>query len=92
MRRIIAAAGAAGALCVIAAGLAGCGKLGSLERPGPMFGSASSAPQRAPGQDPNRPVSTIDARDQNAIPGRDQPGGPDPVAPAPPRDPNAPTP
>jgi hypothetical protein len=49
--------------------LAGCGKQGNLERPGPMFGrpSAANAPRRQQ-QDPNRPVQTIDPRDESATP------------------------
>jgi predicted small lipoprotein YifL len=44
--------------------LAGCGKLGSLERPGPMFGAARAGAQPRQMQDPNRPVQTIDPRNQ----------------------------
>lgn len=50
------------------AGLAGCGKLGALERPGPMFGGPAAANQPRQQQDPNRPVQTIDPRDENATP------------------------
>ena len=47
--------------------LAGCGKWGTLERPGPLFGNgAGVADQRRQAQDPNRPVQTIDPRDQSA--------------------------
>jgi hypothetical protein len=44
--------------------LAGCGKMGELERPGPMFGdrSATNAPPRGPAP----PVSTVDRRDLDA--------------------------
>ena len=70
--------------------LAGCGKMGPLERPGPILGDAGAAPAAAPpaGQDPNRPVSTVDPRDRttNPAPPRSVPieGGPnDPNATAP---------
>lgn len=44
--------------------LASCGKMGSLERPGPMFGHAGvAADHQGDQQDPNRPVKTIDPRD-----------------------------
>jgi len=62
------------AICALAAGLGGCGKLGSLERPGPMFGHAATAEaQPTQRQDPNRPVVTVDPRDPNSTPGQDQP-------------------
>jgi hypothetical protein len=57
------------ALGVLAAALAGCGKLGALERPGPLFGHPQAETNTtAPRQDPNRPVQTIDPRDENATP------------------------
>jgi uncharacterized protein YceK len=80
MRRILVAA----AIGAVAAGLAGCGKLGSLERPGPMFGQTAAATP-AQRQDPNRPVQTVDPRDENSVPGRDLPGGLGDVTPTPPR-------
>lgn len=52
-------------LAVVAASavaLAGCGKLGDLERPGPMFGSGSGADA---GADPNRSMRTIDPRNNH---------------------------
>ena len=62
-------AGALAALALLAGGLAGCGKLGSLERPGPIFGHATgAAAQPRQQQDPNRPVQTIDPRDESATP------------------------
>ena len=76
MRRMFVAAGAVAAICA----LAGCGKLGDLERPGPMFGQATNTGQAAPRQDPNRPVRTVDPRDPNVTPGENQP---DPLAPPP---------
>lgn len=83
MRRILVATGGLAAICALCAGLAGCGKLGSLERPGPMFGQASNTVPPGPRQDPNRPVQTVDPRDPNSTPGRDQPSPPTPVAPTP---------
>jgi hypothetical protein len=77
------AAGAVFAACVLSGGLAGCGKLGSLERPGPMFGHPSAASQAGQRQDPNRPVVTVDPRDPNSIPGQDGPTPPSPAAPRP---------
>ncbi len=82
------------ALTALAAALAGCGKSGELQRPGPLFGQAR-ATQNAPGaangpgsQDPTRPVSTVDPRDEinNPAPSRtvQTPGvAPDPTAPGP---------
>jgi hypothetical protein len=49
----------------IAAGLAGCGKLGALERPGPIFGGKSNADA---GPEPTRTVRTVDPRDRNSDP------------------------
>ena len=54
---------------VLAAGLAGCGKVGPLERPGPMFGGprpAAPADAEASGQtDPTQPIDTVDPRDRD---------------------------
>jgi len=68
-RRILALAGA----LILAAGLAGCGKVGQLERPGPLFGQernttkdADNAQRNA--QDPSRPVDTVDPRDRSTDP------------------------
>ncbi|PZQ63893.1 MAG: hypothetical protein DI570_07245 [Phenylobacterium zucineum] len=52
---------------MLAAGLAGCGKVGPLERPGPMFGGPRPAaeadkPDRV---DTTRPVDTVDPRDRD---------------------------
>jgi hypothetical protein len=54
----------AAALAAMAA-LGGCGKLGSLDRPGPLFGHAATtaSPEQAQGQDPSRPVTTVDPRE-----------------------------
>ena len=81
MRRILVAAGAVAAICALSLGLAGCGKLGSLERPGPMFGHATAESQPSQRQDPNRPVVTVDPRDPNSTPGQDQPTPPVPGVP-----------
>ena len=58
---------------ILAAGLAGCGKVGQLERPGPLFGQernttkdADNAQRNA--QDPSRPVDTVDPRDRSTDP------------------------
>ncbi len=47
----------------LASGLTACGKVGELERPGPMFGG-TAAPQ-APGPDPSPTVSIVDPRDRS---------------------------
>ncbi|MDB5418211.1 MAG: hypothetical protein JWP50_1630 [Phenylobacterium sp.] len=83
MRRTFVAAGAVAAICALSSGLAGCGKLGSLERPGPMFGHPSAAARAAPSEDPNRPVQTHDPREQSNIPGQDQPPPVLPTGPTP---------
>ena len=51
-------------LLACAASLAACGKVGDLERPGPMFGrtAADGAP---PPTDPSAPVTTVDPRDRS---------------------------
>ncbi|MBB3891656.1 hypothetical protein GGQ61_002384 [Phenylobacterium haematophilum] len=48
-----------------AAALAGCGKMGDLERPGPMFGKGSGADA---GADPARAVRTVDPRTRDDRP------------------------
>ena len=67
MTRIVATA-----LALLAAAcLAACGKVGQLERPGPMFGTSSPAGQDAGGakpQDPSRPMETVDPRDRSTEP------------------------
>jgi predicted small lipoprotein YifL len=60
--RTLAVAGAAAALAI---GLTGCGKLGDLERPGPIFGGKSNADA---GPEPTRTVRTVDPRDRNSDP------------------------
>lgn len=44
-----------------AAALAGCGKAGPLERPGPMFGAGSGADA---GAVPGRSIQTVDPRNR----------------------------
>jgi hypothetical protein len=98
--RLSALGAAALVLAVGAIGLTGCGRLGGLEQPGPIFGhgkptaaGATTAPgatvqKRAEQPDPNRPVRTVDPRDESATPAPPRtlpiPGqGPLPNAPAP---------
>jgi hypothetical protein len=58
-RRLTAVGGA----LILAAGLAGCGKVGLLEPAAPLFGHKT--PARVPqGQDPHRPIETVDPRDR----------------------------
>ncbi|MBJ7409361.1 MAG: hypothetical protein JHD15_03220, partial [Phenylobacterium sp.] len=51
------------ALILATAGLAGCGKVGQLERPGPLFGAERNrtrdADEAQRQQDPSRPVDTV---------------------------------
>ena len=63
-RRILACA----VLIAAAAALSACGKSGQLERPGPLFGKARSAPasDNPNQQDPTRPMQTIDPRDRGS--------------------------
>ena len=67
-RTLILAAGFVGALA-----LSACGKTGSIERPGPMFGAGRSTTKDADeavrqAQDPSRPVNTVDPRDRATDP------------------------
>jgi len=53
--------------------LAGCGKLGELERPGPLFGAGRNTTRDADeetrqAQDPSRPVNTVNPRDRVSDP------------------------
>jgi hypothetical protein len=63
----------AAALLLTAADLAACGKVGRLERPGPLFGAgrntthAGDKAQRNV-QDPDHPVDTVDPRDRTTEP------------------------
>ena len=84
------------AAALMAAALAGCGKMGELERPQPLFGKApppesaraKAAARSSDEQDASRPVRTVDPRDDinNPAPSRtiEIPGqSPDPIAPGP---------
>ena len=57
---------------ILAAGVAGCGKVGQLERPGPLFGAERNSTRAADDaqrqQDPTRPVDTVDPRDRSTDP------------------------
>jgi hypothetical protein len=60
-------------LLMISAPLAACGKLGELEKPGPLNGAGRATDRQAEeqqrqAQDPQRPVDTIDPRDRNTDP------------------------
>jgi predicted small lipoprotein YifL len=77
-----------------AASLAGCGKLGQLEKPSALNGAGRSTTRQADeaarqAQDPQRPVDTIDPRDRTSDPAPPralpiQGAGQDPFAPGPP--------
>lgn len=56
---------------LLATSLGGCGKVGQLERPGPMFGRAGPSDADTPPvkpQDPSRPMETVDPRDRSTEP------------------------
>lgn len=53
------------ALALTAAGLSACGKMGELERPGPIGHARSNADA---GAEPTRSIRTIDPRDTNSDP------------------------
>ena len=59
-------------LIALAAGLGACGKVGQLERPGPLFGAERNSTRAADDaqrqQDPSRPVDTVDPRDRTTDP------------------------
>jgi hypothetical protein len=60
-------------LAAVSVALAGCGKTGELQRPGPLFGQGRSTTKDADeqtrqAQDPSRPVNTVDPRDQTIDP------------------------
>ncbi|WP_334165442.1 hypothetical protein [Phenylobacterium sp.] len=61
------------ALLGTAALVSGCGKMGALERPGPLFGADTATTRGADeaqrqAQDPTRPVDTVDPRDRATDP------------------------
>jgi hypothetical protein len=65
--------GTGAVLLALGAPLAACGKLGELEKPGPLNGAGRSTDrqseeQRRQAQDPQRPVDTIDQRDRSIDP------------------------
>jgi hypothetical protein len=64
---------AGAALLIASAPLAACGKLGQLERPGPLNGAGRATDRQAEeqqrqAQDPQRPVDTVDPRDRSTDP------------------------
>ena len=70
LRILILASAAAVAL---SAPLAACGKLGELEKPGPLNGAGRATTRQADeqvrqAQDPQRPVDTVDPRDRTTDP------------------------
>ncbi|HVI32692.1 hypothetical protein [Phenylobacterium sp.] len=81
------------ALLGTAALVSGCGKMGALERPGPLFGNESATTREADeaqrqAQDPTRPVDTVDPRDRTTDPAPSrsipiQGQSPNPTEPAP---------
>ena len=63
-------------VCAAAAvALAGCGKMGPLERPGPILGRAPASGGADAGADPARAVRTVDPRayDDRPLPPRTLP-------------------
>ena len=85
---------ASAALLMLGAPLAACGKLGALEKPGPLNGAGRATTRQADeqqrqAQDPQHPVDTIDPRDRaiDPAPPRAAPiegSGQDPTRSAPP--------
>ena len=66
-RRLIARRlSALGGALILAAGLAGCGKVGQLEPASPIFGHKDGPTPAPRSQDPTRPVETVDPRDRDA--------------------------
>ena len=81
------------ALVALAAALSACGKVGRLERPGPLFGAERNTTKDADDaqreRDASRPVDTVDPRDRSTDPAPPRtlpiPGsGPSPTSVAPP--------
>ncbi|HEY8004508.1 MAG TPA: hypothetical protein VIE16_09785 [Phenylobacterium sp.] len=65
--------GTGAVLLALGGPLAACGKLGELEKPGPLNGAGratdrQSEEQRRQAQDPQRPVDTVDQRDRSIDP------------------------
>ncbi len=67
MRLTLAMAG-----LIACAALSGCGKTGTLERPGPLFGAgrntSTDAQEAQRTQEPARPVNTVDPRERTTDP------------------------
>jgi predicted small lipoprotein YifL len=64
---------AGAALLILAAPIAACGKLGQLQKPGPLNGAGRATDRQATeqqrqAQDPQRPVDTVDPRDASTDP------------------------
>jgi hypothetical protein len=64
---------AASAALILSAPLAACGKLGDLEKPGPLNGAGRATDRQATAAarqatDPQRPVDTVDPRDRSDDP------------------------
>jgi hypothetical protein len=84
---------ASAALLILGAPLGACGKLGELEKPGPLNGQGRSTTRQADeaarqATDPQRPADTVDSRDvfTDPAPPRTLPiegTGPDPTKSAP---------
>ena len=60
-------------LLMLGGSLSACGKLGELEKPGPLNGAGratdrQSEEARRQAQDPQRPVDTVDPRDRSVDP------------------------
>lgn len=54
------------AAALLATGLAGCGKVGALERPGPLLGARPAGQADAVAKpDPTRAMQTVDPRDRS---------------------------
>ena len=61
------------ATALLAAPLAACGKMGDLEKPGPLNGAGRATTRQADeqqrqAQDPSRPIDTVDPRDRSTDP------------------------
>jgi hypothetical protein len=60
---------ACAAILLLGAPLGACGKVGELQKPGPLNGAGRATDrqaeeQRRQAQDPSRPIDTVDQRDQ----------------------------
>jgi hypothetical protein len=64
---------AAAVLVILGAPLAACGKMGDLQKPGPLNGAGRATERQADEQqrqatDPQRPIDTVDPRDRSTDP------------------------